>query len=185
MKLDRLKASLRETEGVIPHFYLDTKGFVTAGIGHLLRTEDEAFALPWTKDDRPASTAEIRFEYQRVKALKPGMGPRYYAERTTLRLSDEAMDRLLDADVDAKASEVAASLPGFDAFPDGPQCGCLDIAFNCGVNGPTGLIHGFPRMMAYVKAGRWVEASRESHRPEVSDKRNRQTAAWFAEAAKA
>ena len=43
----KLKKKLFQYEGKIPHMYLDTKGYVTVGIGHLLKDVAAAQKVPF------------------------------------------------------------------------------------------------------------------------------------------
>jgi GH24 family phage-related lysozyme (muramidase) len=183
MSLDSLKASLRQAEGVLPTMYLDSKGLVTCGIGHLLVGASDAEKLPWVSPavgNRPCSSSEIRAEFFRVLKMQVNHQARSYALQNSPRLKAEDIETILDADIRAKEAEVAASVPGFESFPELARCALLDIAFNCGVNGPTGLVHGFPKLMAAVKARDWALCSKLCHRvPPVSEGRNAFTATLF------
>ncbi len=180
--LEALKSSLRAHEGVVPHLYLDTKGFVTCGCGHMLPSAEAACALPWLWDIHKtvAGPESIASEYARVKAMSAGKVASLYKPRVaSLYLTEESIDALLDADVAAKYAELEAAIFGFSAYPECVQCGLLDIAFNCGV---AGIIHGFPKLVEHVKHADWEGAAQESRRPEVSPERNEWTAAMFREA---
>src|SRR5690349_17498748 len=94
----RLKTS---EEGNIPHMYLDTLGYVTVGVGHLLATSESAVGLPFLQPSGvPAGVDAIREEYAKVRELEPKHLPAYYRERTVLRLDQTAIDALLEADVE-------------------------------------------------------------------------------------
>ncbi len=183
MSLDALKASLRQHEGQVPTMYLDSKGLVTCGIGHLLVGASDAEKLPWYSPavgNRPCSASEIRSEFFRVVQMQANHVANFYALPSSPRLTTEAMESILDADIRAKEAEIAAAIPGFESFPELAQCALLDIAFNCGVNGPTGLVHGFPKLMAAVHSRDWPLCSKLCHRaPPVSEGRNIFTATLF------
>ena len=63
-----LKA-LKQWEGQHPFMYADTRGYVTTGIGHLLKTPEGALKLPWhhSKTGQPATPAEVRSTFERVR----------------------------------------------------------------------------------------------------------------------
>lgn len=56
-------------EGVIDHFYLDNRGNVTVGIGHLLGDEHAAMGLHMIYNDRGviATPEQLKHEYQVIK----------------------------------------------------------------------------------------------------------------------
>jgi len=45
----KLRSKLHDFEGTIPHMYLDSKGYVTVGIGHLISSVTEAQKLAFVK----------------------------------------------------------------------------------------------------------------------------------------
>src|SRR6187551_2547655 len=55
-------------EGEHPNLYVDTRGYVTTGIGHLLKTADDAAKLPWLHSGtgRAATAAEVKAAFTRV-----------------------------------------------------------------------------------------------------------------------
>lgn len=180
--LDRLKDSLKAWESSVPHMYLDTVGVTTCGIGHAIFSPEMACALSWERGATgvAASPQEIMQEYHRVMAMERGMVASYYAMRTVLRLPKEAITDLLDSDIAAKQTELAAHLPGLLAFPEPVQCALLDMAFNLGVHG---LTSGFPHLMVAVLAEHWLEAAQHCHRKDIAEPRNAWTAKLFLEAA--
>jgi GH24 family phage-related lysozyme (muramidase) len=187
--LERLKPILLASEGLTDHLYLDTKGNPTVGIGHLVPTVEISIKLPWIWNPvkaggsaTPAGEFSIADEYRMVKALPFGMKypARFYKSKTALHLAPETIDALFEKDLAAKAAEVAAAIAGFHSFPEAAQCPLVDMAYNMGT---SGLVHGFPKLMARVAAWDWAGAALECKRRDISDERNAWTASMFREAA--
>lgn len=175
--LEELKKRLREHEGVIPHMYLDTLGYVTAAVGHLLPTAPAAAALPFRRSDgAPATPEEIEKEFEVVKALEPARLPSYYEARTKLRLASDAIAAVLDQDVAAMSKALVSLLPGFAQFPETAQEALLDMAFQLG---PAGLVDKFPHLIAAVKARDWSGCAVHCHRAGIQEWRNTATADLF------
>ena len=67
-----LKA-LKQWEGEHPFMYADTRGYVTTGIGHLLKTPEGALKLPWrhSKTGQPATPSGGQVD---VRARPPSGG---------------------------------------------------------------------------------------------------------------
>lgn len=178
---ESLKQRLREAEGVVPCLYLDKDGFVTVGVGHLVDSPDEASALGFKKPDSDSTDEEdIHWEYYSVQEMTPGQLPKYYLERTVLRLSDDAISSLLDRDLEEEVTLLAKAIAGFEKFPESAREALLDMAFQCGV---YGLEHKFPRMMLAVGARDWNTCATECHRPDAQESRNAATVALFKQAA--
>ncbi len=173
---DNLKSRLRQYEGVVPHLYLDSLGNVTVAVGHLLPTYLTGEDMILVLDGRFVTSERRRKEWELVKALEPNHLPEYYAERTTLRMPQFAIDDLLDADVAAKAKELATAFPNWQTFPEAAQEALLDMAFNLGTEG---LRLKFPRLCAAAEEGKWGVAAEESHRQGIAEERNQATAELF------
>ena len=65
-----LRKKLDEYEGNISHMYLDSKGYVTVGVGHLLRTLQDAQKLPFMNNKNiRATVAEIKSDYACISPI--------------------------------------------------------------------------------------------------------------------
>lgn len=173
---DQLKASLRKFEGSIPHMYLDTLGFVTVGVGHLLPLPVSACGLEFHIRDLVASQIEIAAKYAYVKSLEKGRFPAYYLGKTALRLDDPQIDALLDSDIRQKVEVLAKNIAGFGDLPEAAQQALLDMAFNIG---ERGLLIGFPHLMVAVSLHKWAQAAELCHRRDIPESRNIATANLF------
>lgn len=176
---DALKARLCQHEGRIPHLYLDTLGLVTCAVGHLVPSAEAMASIDMVHlNGVPATFEEKKAEWERVKALEPSKLPAYYAQRTTLRMTDATIDALQNADIATFHSALSHQMTGFDQFPQPVQEALLDMAFQLGAGG---LVHKFPLLCNAVKAHDWDGCAEHCHRAGIQEWRNTATAALFRE----
>ena len=182
--LKLIRTHLRLWEGEISHLYLDTKGLVTIGVGHLVgdisaacelgfvyRSGGSSFTAPIL-----ATCSAVEADIASVRRRPAGLVARAYRPYTRLDLPDEKLCQLLESDVSEKESGIARALPEFHGYPASAQVALLDMAFNLGV---TGLIRGFPRLVASVRRREWLVAAKQCHRRGPSEDRNAETARLF------
>jgi GH24 family phage-related lysozyme (muramidase) len=149
---------LREFEGNVPHMYLDTRGYVTVGVGHLLASVQDAYGLPFLlPTGLDANPHSIFNDYSAVKQSEPGRTPRYYAAIADLRLTQVSVDNLLISDITAISKGVEAHLPQLPGFPEPAQYALLNMAFQLG---PAGLAH-YQRLMVACREQDWKRCAVE------------------------
>ncbi|MGD0869081.1 MAG: hypothetical protein ABSB88_05990 [Bryobacteraceae bacterium] len=178
--LEGLKARLRQHEGVIPHLYLDTLGLVTCGVGHMVPSPDQMAGIAMVCGSEVATLAQKEAEFAHVKSLEASKLPAYYAQRTTLRMTPEAIDALQESDVESFRAALCHFLPGFTEFPEPAQEALLDMAFQLGAGG---LVSKFPHLIAAVKARDWNGCAANCHRAGIQEWRNEATVKLFQQAA--
>lgn len=171
--IQTLKAMCEEAEGRVPHMYLCSRGHVTAGVGHLIPTYHDAALLPFTPID------EAVHDWIRVKAAPVGMRAAAYAKYCKARLTDAAIDEMLDADIWTRVKQLRARYP-FDGWPEPVQLAVFDMAYNLGLGR---LEREYPRFQAALARRDWLVCAAECGRLGISEARNARTAAWFREAA--
>lgn len=174
MSPELLKAAaayFRQHEGVVPYMYLCVHGHVTAGVGHMFPTPSAARSAGWARANIYVSWAEVEQAWSRVKRMPFGVNfPAKGFERATdIRLSQQAIDNLLVADLTAFEAQLAKAFPRWDHFPDSAQLGLLDMAFSLGVHG---FLNGYPKCVAAVRAEDWATCARECDRRGVAPRRN-------------
>lgn len=177
---------IERLEGRVNHFYLDSVGKVTIGIGHLVSSEDAAAELTlyiprmfgWFL--RQATEEEKRAEYQFVLLNSPDNPRRfkasYYKQFTRLHMLDENIEQLLLKHVDSFYQELTQLYRpangyrhNFDEFPDEVQMALFDLIFNLGM---TNLRTSWPKFNGAIKIEDWKTAAAESRRRQVSTARN-------------
>lgn len=173
-------------EGSVPHFYLDTEGLVTNGVGNMVPTVEAALRLPLRVQSSGdlAGEAAVRADFARVAAMAPGKVPSFYREYESLVLSDDDINALLMARLGDFYARLSADFTSFAAFPQSAQVGLLDMIYNVG-NGT--LVKRYPKFDAAVRAGDWIAAAHECKRDasvKAFDARNKWTVLQFVGASK-
>jgi GH24 family phage-related lysozyme (muramidase) len=174
-------------EGSIPWMYLDTKGKVTVGIGHMIPDADAATRLPFTLSSEPpvgrAETADeiaVRSAFAVVATAPEGMLARRYERLTVPRLSTAAMRAVHEADTRAFLARIRARFDAFDSYPLPARLAVLDMAYNLGLDG---LWRKFPRWRAACLDQDWRTCAKECRRRDIQASRNLWTRQRFLEAA--
>jgi GH24 family phage-related lysozyme (muramidase) len=187
-------------EGNKPFMYVDTRGYVTTGIGNKLSSAQEALALPWRHKGTglPATSAEIRAAFEHVQQKYAAFrtahpdaeklpGARYYEHATDLVLPPGKANELANSRIEDFLQSLRKLLPGFDAYPAPAQRALVDMIYTLG---PKGLEKKFPTVVASCRAGDFMTAARFCHRKAKAgeqregDARNELTKNQFLEAAR-
>lgn len=168
-------------EGVVPHMYQDTNGYVTVGVGNLVRDSAAARSLRMVDraNNQPASLDELTEDYVSVKALKPGMRASYYSSVCNLVMLPGEIKRLFHARCAEFEMQLRAVYANYDACPPAARLALLDLAFNLGAGA---LNRKWPRLKEAVLTFNWKDAARHAHRPQSSTARNLATAELFTKA---
>ena len=170
--------TLKRWEGCIPWFYLDTRGNVTVWVGFLVESALIAQALPMylPGGTMPCTEQEKAAAWKTVSAMQPGRLPSSYEYYGCPVILPSDGDALLLAKLDALNDALVKEVPNFESLPDPWRMALLDMAYNLG---SSGLLHGYPRMLAAVQAGDGQTAAVESHRNGIGDARNAWTKQQF------
>lgn len=181
---ERLIDSLKESEGLVRHMYLDTRGFVTVGVGQMLPDAESAKHLPFINVAtlEPATPEEIESDYQSVKNQPPGLRAALYEAHTKLALPLPDIEALLRRRIEEFEEGLREEFPDYDAYPEDAREGLFDMAYNLGL---SGLVRKFPTFTAAAKRQDWATCARECHRQGIGEYRNRKTRELFERAAAA
>jgi GH24 family phage-related lysozyme (muramidase) len=181
--LDESVAQLQIFEGAIAWMYLDTRGFVTVGVGEMLAAASRAQALPFLDiSGNPVTPDAILAEYNRVVALPPAQPAGAYRANTSPTLSAASVNSLLMTQVQYFDGQLSAKFANYAAFPDPAKLGLLDMIYNLGAHG---LFVGYPTFMGDVTNGNWAGAAAQCYRNGPSAARNQWTQQQFLAAAAA
>lgn len=148
-------------EGNIPHMYLDSKGLVTVGIGNLIDSPNQAARLPFVRkeDQQPADEAEIRAEWESIKAHQElaSAGARAFAELTSLMLTPDAIAQLLDEVLHENERHLKRStdFSDLDTWPADAQLALLGMAWALGPG------FGFPSFRAACSRADFLTAAEQ------------------------
>lgn len=152
-------------EGLCLSLYLDIFGWATTSIGVLVDPIERALPLAWMIDGRRATEAEIRRDWQAVKALKErGEDLRKWTAKrqeplTQIRLTLAASDELVRQRLRANVAYVRRHIPGWDRLPADAQLALASLMWAIG----AGLERTRPKLVAAVNAGDWARAKAEAH----------------------
>jgi len=179
---DEIKVLIVPSEGNISFMYLDTRGYVTVGIGNMLPSGSDAVELPFLNrtTQNKATSAEIAADFDAVSQQTKGMAANYYRKYTNTDLSDVAINNLFRNRVYEFQQALAVAYPIYDSYPNSAQLALLDMAFNLGVGA---LKAKWPKLNAAIASADWEGASVESFRPEAKATRNAKIKALFEDAA--
>lgn len=178
-----LRANLEKYEGKINHMYLDSRGFVTVGVGHLIVNVAEAQKIAFKgASNLPASGAEIKADYDAVKKQPANRVASFYKRFTSLTLPDVEINRLTDKHIMTFNGELKRIYSDFENFPSEVRLALFDLIFNLGM---TELNNNWPNFNAAIQAKDWQAAADESSRAApISAERNRYVKALLETAAK-
>jgi GH24 family phage-related lysozyme (muramidase) len=158
---------LKSHEGVIEHIYLDSVGLQTVGVGFLLRQPTDVLRYTWSD---VAQAREDWFALQNLKGPEveyTKLSARWYKKHTKARLLD--VDSALQQKIQSFDSQLRTRGLPMDTIPTAAWEGVIDLAYNVGV---AGLLGGFPKFCASLKAFDFKGCARECRRPQVSASRN-------------
>jgi GH24 family phage-related lysozyme (muramidase) len=170
--------NLKKFEGSTSYMYRCSGGEVTVGVGHAILDAAHAQQLNWMG---PPAPDLISADYARIAAEEKGMAAAHYEALTQCRLSGDAIDTLLVADIAAFEANLTARLNAWTGYPEPAQQALFDMAYNLGVGG----LLKFRKLLAACAAAQWAVAATECRRAGIGDERNRETAALFEQAASA
>lgn len=147
-------------EGRVPFMYLDThepRGLVTVGVGNLLPMS-EAVRYPFVHPDgRRATAAEIAAAWRAVDARQDlkNHGGMVFRNVTTLRLTSESIDRIVEAKLRSVDAQLAKLFPAWDEWPADAQLALLSWAW------AAGAAAKYPKMIAFLRAREFALAATE------------------------
>lgn len=142
-------------EGRVLSPYVDVKGLVTVGVGNLIDPISLAERLPWTlTDGSKADLAQVRADWHLLKDAAGHYSKlhwKYAAAATKIRLTDEAVDALVDRQLDANEAIIKKRFPAWDTFPADAQLAIMSIAWAVG----AGFYQKFGNLARCIDAQDW------------------------------
>jgi len=180
-----LRKKLEQYEGNIEHMYQDSRGFITVGIGHLLKDLAAAQALDFIHQttDKKATKDEIKIDFESVKKSPADLDASLYKKHTKLKLTSLTIDDLSNKHIKTFEGELNRlyGAAEFQKFPSEVKLALFDMIFNLGM---TRLRSRFPKFNKSIKAKDWNEAAKESNRSHVNLARNQYVKKLLNKAAK-
>ncbi|CAM4310978.1 MULTISPECIES: hypothetical protein [Pseudoalteromonas] len=168
-------------EKKINHFYLDSQGYVTTGVGHMIKNKQAATLLPMNKvvnnqPGPPATPLEKQKEFETIAKQKRNYKAEWYKQFTTLIIKDVEITRQLDKHMDSFYRELSTLYKksngyydDFDKLDKNIQVALFDMIFNLGA---VKIVTKFTEFDKAIKTGDWIKAAKESYRPQLSAERN-------------
>lgn len=182
---ETLRKKFSEYEGNVSHMYLDSKGYVTIGVGHLLNTVVEAQNLSFVdaKTNKQVTAEEIKTDFEEVLKQPKNKLASFYKPYTKLILPLTEIDKLTNSHIENFYKELKLIYAELDTYPEAARLALFDLIFNVGM---TNLRTMWPSFNSAVKAKDWKKAGDNSIRKTpISSARNQYVNDLFAEAAKA
>lgn len=170
MKRDLILNHFVRFEGRFNHFYLDSDGIVTFGIGSALFSEQDALNLVLynKRTGLFATPTEKINEFKTIRECAVGNKAFYYESFCSLVTTDEVVESKFFLEIDNFLTELDNNFCRLDLFPEPAQLVLLDMVYNLG---PQHL-REFVKFLLAFQARRWVDAAAECHRIGISDERN-------------
>jgi len=174
-------ANIIKYEKKISHFYLDSVGEVTVGVGHLVQNRNAVGNLVMYKvvNNFPttlASLADKQKEYDAVSRMKKNYRAEWYGKHTTLVMKNADLTALLDKQINLFYKELSRIYTKANGYPDdfdkldnNVQVALFDMIFNLGARK---LVANFTNFNKALKAGDWKKAASECNRPQLDPLRN-------------
>ncbi len=178
--IDRNKKSVIKNEGVINYPYLDTKGFITVGIGTNVNTFEKFIKFSWLDkfSEEEATSEQIKSSFNNLVCAK-SIGDYDYHHTFYKPLSSiKATNESIEEHYVAKAKEMietfikicSESNIDYLSLPHKAQDALFDMLYNLG---PTELVPAnWPNLFASIKQQDWIRAAKECRRQDVSTNRN-------------
>lgn len=163
-----LPGFLKQYEGKVNFMYLDKKGLVTIGVGHLIDPINQALKLEfgYKGGGGPASSGEVTTEWQTVKQSQKliNLGAPAFDKITRLSLTDVGIQKMVKDSAAAienyiKTNGSAKKFYGdFDLWPADAQLALMGVAWG-GIPIPQFGWHKLPEACRLAK---WDVAAVES-----------------------
>ena len=189
-------------EGFAQHMYLDVKGNVTVGIGHLIPDAEAATRLNFHHretngdvDDKHKRKGKVDAMHKRNSyhlVLYSGItngSLEAFKDVTHIDLDPVVIGDIFGNDVRAFVEQLKGEFLDFETYPASAQLGMLDLIYNIGQERFFG---GFPVFRKALKLRNWIKVAEESHRleeingehNETMERRNKIVRGWFLDAIK-
>lgn len=171
--------------------YLDSKGKVIIGVGHLIANKNavSTLTLYTVKNKLPSTLARLKQkqdEYDVIAKQKKNYKASWYQRHTSLVMKDADINTLRNKHITTFYSELTGMYTKangfateFDDMPEAVQKALFDMIFNLG---QTKLRTTFAKFNDAVKKEKWDEAAKQCNRPDVNLARNNYVKGLFNDA---
>ena len=175
-------AMLKGFEGSFPYMYLDSRGYVTVGVGFWLDTAGTAANYAFYLNSAPsgsqkATPDQIQAEWSHLKCQAANHLETYYQPFTTMHMLDCDIDALLTLKVNSFEAQVRRVFSNWDDFPACAQLALLDMIYN------LGSLTAFPKLVSFALNKNWAGCAAQCYRQGPGEERNNDTRNRFLAAA--
>lgn len=185
-----LKKKIELYEGNIEHMYLDSNGFVTVGVGHMIPNASRAAKLTFyvAKTAVAATEEQKKAEYEAVLKETKGKVASWYKSKTTLFMKPADIDALTQEHIKSFEKELknlygsSTYPPGFEKFPEEVRLALFDMIFNLGA---TKLKNSYLSFNQAIAKSDWEKVASECSRKGIQLTRNNYVKGLFTKAADA
>ena len=165
-------------EGETTKLYLDTRSFVTIGIGTMLPDAGSARTVNFTRDatGAPATEQEKMTAWKKIQDLSPqkaelNFNAAHYVSMTDISIDHKEAQRLRDVKLDAFYHDLVDICPGFDSMPEAAKIALFDMIYNIGPS----LRQKFPSFNKAIRIRDWAQAAAHCDRKGIRSERNQKT----------
>jgi len=178
--MDVLVEDCVERENDIPWLYLDTRGLVTTGVGHMLHGAPEASRLPFNLGDRPATVGEITSDFVRVLSMPPAHVAAFYRSPRSVTLPVGYGRTLCQQELAGTyLPGIAKLVPDLYSHPAGAIRALVAISYTCGLGGLATFTH----TLAAINARDYRTAAAQAHVKTATPETNAKLEHWLLDAA--
>ncbi|MBR5598678.1 MAG: hypothetical protein IKW39_01415 [Alphaproteobacteria bacterium] len=127
-----------ESENLIEYIYLDSKGYITTGIGSNIDDKETFLDIDFMIGDRHATYQEKLDVYNKFKDMsekeiyKNNYKAQYYKKFSNLRINAREAEKLLYKHTLNDLKMLREGIEGFDKLPQSLQEVLMDIKYNTG-----------------------------------------------------
>lgn len=185
MTQSQFEIDLKNFEGYAEHFYLDSVGEVTIGIGLMFKRPQSVFSshirFVRKADKKDASNDEIESDFKAVKESAKNNPLSFYDRITNLTANPLDIDaefrkRLSNAINEAQKfyendidNDLNIKYRTFDELPSDVQFAIVDMSFNLGYS----KLKKYKKFRQHLRRGEWSQAAEASHRRGIQFRRNK------------
>jgi GH24 family phage-related lysozyme (muramidase) len=134
--LDEVCEDLVRWEGKLSYMYLDSRGYVTVGIGNLVSSSGYAKSLGFLNaaTHQPAKPEEVEKAFNAVKSTAISKKKAIYRQHPSIELPAEKLAELAKARLTKEfLPNLKKRFPDFDSLPKPARRGLIDMIYNLGV----------------------------------------------------
>jgi len=170
--------SILNFEGDKSYVYVDSKNYLTTGIGTYIDSISEISDISLTKNGTIYSSDSLINVYNELKSVV-SKNSGYSADNINEELAKTGYSITNDTkfmsfinDITDSATELQNKFTNYDSYPTSAKNALLDMEYNMGgkfIDHKTSYADGWPKLYSDVKSENWESAAKDSYRKDVGD----------------